>query len=100
LSLDQNYTNPFNPSTTMRYGIPHKSHVTLTVFNSLGQQIAILQSGEQQAGYHEMKFRGDGLSSGVHFYRMQVRPLDSAGGRDSKGGAGGYVQTRKFLLLR
>jgi hypothetical protein len=70
------------------------------VFNTLGQDVAILQNGEQEAGYHEVKFDGSGLSSGVYFYRMQVRPLDSAIGRDSKRGAGYFVQTRKLLLLR
>jgi len=84
-SLSQNYPNPFNPSTTIRYGLPNRSHVTLTVFNTLGQQVAVIQNGEQEAGYHEVKFDGTGLSSGVYFYRMQ---------------AGSYVEARQLLLLR
>jgi hypothetical protein len=85
MTLHQNYPNPFNPSTTIRYGLPHKSTVQLTVFNTLGQQVAVLEQGEKEAGYHEVKFDGTGLSSGVYFYRLQ---------------AGDFVQTRKLLLLR
>jgi len=50
--------------------------------------------------YHEVRFDATDLSSGVYFYRLQVRPLDSAIGRDAKSGAGDFVQTRKLLLLR
>jgi hypothetical protein len=85
LTLDQNYPNPFNPSTTIRYGLPQRSHVTLTVFNTLGQLVAQLVNGEMEAGYHEVQFGGSGLSSGVYYYRIQ---------------AGDFVQTRKLLLLR
>jgi hypothetical protein len=84
-SIAQNYPNPFNPSTTIRYGLPNRSHVTLTVFNTLGQQVATLVQGDQEAGYHEVRFDASGLSSGVYFYRLQ---------------AGTYVETRKLLLLR
>jgi len=83
--IQQNYPNPFNPSTTIRYGLPHKSNVSLVVYNPLGQQVATLVQGEQEAGYHEVRFDGSGLSSGVYFYRIQV---------------GDFVQTRKLLLIR
>jgi hypothetical protein len=85
IELGQNYPNPFNPSTTIRYGLPNRSNVTLTVFNTQGQRVATLVQGEQQAGYHEVKFDASGLSSGVYVYQMQ---------------AGGYVATKKLLLLR
>ena len=58
---------------------------SLTVFNTLGQQVAVLQNGEQEARYHEVKFDGNGLSSGVYFYRLT---------------AGTFVETKKLLVVR
>jgi hypothetical protein len=84
-SLAQNYPNPFNPATTIRYGLPQRSMVNLTIFNALGQQVRQLLSQEQAAGYHEVKFDGSGVASGVYFYRIR---------------AGSFVETKKFLLLR
>jgi hypothetical protein len=83
--LEQNYPNPFNPSTTIRYGLPAGAHMTLSVSNALGQTVVTLVNGVQEAGYHEVKFDGTGLSSGVYFYRIQ---------------AGSFTQTKKLLLLR
>jgi len=83
--LDQNYPNPFNPSTTIRYGLTQKGVVQLTVFNALGQEVRQLVNGEQEAGYHEIRFDGTGLASGVYFYRIH---------------AGTFVQTKRFVLLK
>jgi hypothetical protein len=83
--LDQNYPNPFNPSTTIRYGLPNRSRVSLTVFNTLGQSVAVLQNGEQEAGYHEVLFDAMNLASGVYFCRLQ---------------AGDFVATKGLLLMR
>jgi hypothetical protein len=84
-SLSQNYPNPFNPSTTIRYGLPQRGDVSLVVFNTLGQQVATLFDGNQDAGYHEVRYDASCLASGVYFYRIQ---------------AGDFVQSRKLLLLR
>jgi len=84
-ALLQNYPNPFNPSTTIRYGLPNRSRVTLAVSNTLGQQVLQLVNGEMEAGFHEVRFNGDGLSSGLYFYRMQ---------------AGSYVETKKLILTK
>jgi hypothetical protein len=84
-SLAQNYPNPFNPSTTIRYHLPNLSHVTLAVFNTLGQQVATLVQAQQEAGYHEVKFDGTALASGVYFYRLHARD---------------FVATKQLLLLK
>jgi len=85
VELGQNYPNPFNPSTTIRYGLPIRSPVRLTVYNTLGQQVAQLVNGDVEAGYHEVQFDGSKLASGLYFYRIQ---------------AGTFVETRKLLLVR
>ncbi len=82
--LNQNYPNPFNPGTIIRYALPHRSNVTLIIFNTLGQQVAQLVNGEGDAGYHEVKFDGSALASGVYFYRLQ---------------AGDLIQTRRLIVL-
>ncbi len=83
--LYQNYPNPFNPSTTIRFAVPHRTSITLVVFNALGQQVATLLQGHQAAGAHDLKFDGSRLASGLYFYRMQ---------------AGEFVQTRRLVLSR
>jgi plastocyanin len=84
-NLEQNYPNPFNPSTKIRYDLPQNSHVSVTVFNILGVEIATLINGEESAGQHEINFNAENLPSGIYLYRIQ---------------AGTYVQTKKMSLMK
>jgi hypothetical protein len=84
-SLLQNYPNPFNSSTKIRYGIPVRSQVSLVVYNALGQRVTVLQNGEQEAGYHDVKFDAAGFPSGVYYYRVL---------------AGTHTETKKLILAK
>ena len=83
--LKQNYPNPFNPSTIIRYAVPQTSHVTIEVYNVLGQRVDMLVNEVREAGYHNVTFDGSSLASGVYIYRMQ---------------AGDFVETRKFTFTK
>ena len=83
--LMQNYPNPFNPSTTIRYGLPERSHVTLSVFNTLGQQVTTLVDGVMEAGYHEVIVNASHLASGVYLYQLR---------------AGTNLETRRLMYLK
>jgi len=72
----------------------------INVFITLGQEVATLVDAMEHPGYKWAQWDAGGMASGVYFYRLQVRPLDSAIGRHSKSGAGDFVQTRKLLVLR
>ncbi len=70
--LEYNYPNPFNPSTTIRYDLPKQAHVTLKVYNVLGQEVATLVNEVKQSGSYEVNFDGSKLSSGTYFYRLET----------------------------
>ena len=98
--LDQNYPNPFNPTTEIQFTIINRRLTIVKVYDVLGRDVATLVNEVKEPGAYTVEFDGSNLASGVYLYRLQVRPLDSAIGRDSKSGAGDFVQTRKLLLLR
>ena len=67
-----NYPNPFNPSTTIRYSLPARMSVSLVVYNMLGQQVAEIVRGAEEAGVHEARFDAGSLPSGVYFARVRA----------------------------
>ncbi|MFH2026664.1 MAG: lamin tail domain-containing protein, partial [bacterium] len=71
-ALNQNYPNPFNPTTNIKLALPEQADVKLTVYNIIGQEVAIIQAGKMQAGYHNFVFDASRLSSGVYFYRVEA----------------------------
>jgi hypothetical protein len=91
-NLYQNYPNPFNPVTVIQYSIPNKSHVTIKVFDILGNKIMTLINEEKEAGFHEINFNGRTIASGMYIYRLIATP--------DGGQAGRYVSTKKMLLIK
>jgi hypothetical protein len=91
-SLSQNYPNPFNPSTTIEYQIPKLSHVTIKVYNILGNKIELLVNEIKQAGKYQVSFNPSNLSSGVYFYKMEAV---STGSKEDS-----YIETKKLILIK
>ncbi|MDP6698881.1 MAG: T9SS type A sorting domain-containing protein, partial [Candidatus Latescibacteria bacterium] len=89
-ALSQNFPNPFNSTTTIRYGLSQAAPVNLSVYNLAGQRVIQLGAGWRQAGNYTARWdgrtaRGFALSTGVYIYRLR---------------AGDHVESRKLLLLR
>lgn len=70
-SLEQNYPNPFNPITTIAFELPEDGAAQLTIFNAVGQQVAVLVDQAMRAGRHEVNFDASTLATGVYFYRLR-----------------------------
>ena len=85
VSMEQNYPNPFNPSTTIRYSVPQEEHVSLEVYNLLGQRVATLIDGLKEAGEYDVVFDASHLATGVYVYKLT---------------AGSSVTTKKLLLAK
>lgn len=84
--LRQNYPNPFNPSTEISYSLKNEGMVTLSVFNTKGELINSLVNEEKAAGNHTVNFNGEGLNSGIYFYRLSVD--------------GNVTESKRMLLIK
>lgn len=89
-NIDQNYPNPFNPTTMINYSLPEANHVTIKIYDMLGQEVRTLLSQEVKAGRHSVEWKGDNnygskVSSGTYIYRIS---------------AGEYMQAKKMILLK
>ena len=82
--LEQNFPNPFNPETVIRYGVKEACRVTLHVFDLLGREMTILVDGPHQPGWYDVVFRPEGMAAGMYVYRIQM---------------GDFSAVRKMLLL-
>jgi hypothetical protein len=91
-SLLGNYPNPFNPTTTISFGLPVDSRVTLKVYNALGQEVMILNDGVVEAGFHESQLDAAALSSGIYFYRLDATSVENP--------TMTFSQSRKIVLLK
>lgn len=83
--LFENYPNPFNPTTQIKYSIKENGIVTLKVYDVLGNEVAVLVNEEKQAGTYDISFNASAIASGIYFYRMT---------------AGNFQQTKKMLLIK
>ncbi len=78
--------NPFNPTTIIRFDIPERTNVELSVYNILGQKVKTLINNEtRNAGRYEVSFNGNSLASGVYIYKLTTQ---------------NYSQARKMLLIK
>jgi Concanavalin A-like lectin/glucanases superfamily/Secretion system C-terminal sorting domain len=89
-ALDQNFPNPFNPTTTIGYELSANTFVTLKVYDVLGREVATLVNGQQNAGVYKVSLNASDYSSGTYFYRLVA--LGSNGQR--------FVSVKKLVLLK
>ena len=84
-ALDQNFPNPFNPTTAISFTLPNSGNTQLSVYDITGKEVASLVNGELASGIHSIQFNADKLSSGLYFYTLL---------------ANNYSETKKMILLR
>ncbi len=84
-TLQQNFPNPFNPSTTIGYTITEKGKVYLAVYDILGREVGVLVNEEKEAGEYSALFNSSGLSSGIYVYKILVN---------------GFISSNKMILMK
>lgn len=83
--LYDNYPNPFNPSTSIKYSLAEANFTTLKIFDALGNEVAVLVDELKSAGTYQVKFNATTLSSGIYYYTIQ---------------AGSFNETKKMILMK
>ena len=83
--LDQNFPNPFNPSTQIRYSLNKDGYVSLTIYSIVGEKISELVNEFQSRGFYNVKFDASNLPSGIYIYKLQ---------------AGEFSSTKKMILTK
>ena len=83
--LYNNYPNPFNPSTKIKFNVPSISDVTIRIYDVLGNEIETLVNQEKTAGTYEVEFNSEGISSGIYLYKIT---------------AGDFTQTKMIILMK
>ncbi len=76
-SLNQNFPNPFNPTTSIKYEIPEAGNVKLKIYNSLGSEVANLVNEHKEAGRYNLEFNASNLASGIYFYTLETNKFTS-----------------------
>jgi hypothetical protein len=89
-SLFQNYPNPFNPATKIAFTLPVESHLTLKVFNILGEEVTTLYNASMGAGSHNLDFDASNLNSGIYFYQLEAQGIDGSG----------FSEVKKMMLTK
>ena len=91
-SLSQNFPNPFNPATTIKFGLPNESYVKLEIYNSLGQLVNTLIDEKLSAHFYEIKWEAGNLPTGMYFYKIIAVDLSDQNNK--------LIQTRKMILMK
>lgn len=92
-TMFQNYPNPFNPNTTIKFDIPKSANVTIKIYDILGKVVSVLAKSEfKNAGSYKVTWDASSFSSGIYFYRIEVRQTGSS--------TGNFTATKKMVLLK
>ncbi len=84
-NLEQNFPNPFNPSTIIKFAVPKAAYVSLKVYDQLGKEIAVLVNEKKSAGSYQYIFNANNLSSGIYFYKLESE---------------NFLETKKMILMK
>jgi hypothetical protein len=89
-ALTQNYPNPFNPTTTLQFSLPVESNVVIKLYNSVGEEVAVLSANDYAAGRHSLNIDASNLASGAYIYTIAANGSDGSS----------FVQSKKMVLMK